>query len=250
MISFFRRFYRLFLSFFACIYYNECVIKKSALDVCPLPFSSYRFIQNGLSLLLALFLICLSVQLTLLFKPLYYFDIQYLNIPVQSHLSRVRIVENYNYMIDYLLNPMPQTFHLPSLSYSQHGRIHFEDVKRIFTGIDILLLVTGIAGAAGFYSNIRNKDFHFLKTTAVALILFTIVPLTAFFLDFNDSFILFHKLFFRNNYWIFNAATDPVITILPESFFFHAAMMVLGLILAAVLLLMIAYKTLTRKTRG
>lgn len=226
------------------------MIKKSTLDVFKLPFLSYRFIQTGLSLLLALFLICLAVQLTLLFKPLYYFDIQYLNIPAQSNLSQIRIVENYNYMINYLLNPIPQAFHLPSLPYSQHGRIHFEDVKRIFTWIDILLLVTGIAGAAGLYFNIRNKDFHFLKTTSIALILFTIIPLTAFSLDFNDSFIIFHKLFFRNNYWIFNAATDPVITILPEAFFFHAAMMVLGLILSAVVLLMIAHRKLTRRTRG
>lgn len=223
------------------------MIKKSTMDVLTLPYQRYRILQTGLSLLLALFLICLSVQLTLLFKPLYYFDIQHLNITAQSNLSRARIIENYNYMINYLLNPMPQMFHLPSLPYSPHGRIHFEDVKRIFTWIDILVLVTGIAGAAGFYTNIKNKNFHFLKTTYISLILFTIIPLTAFALDFNDSFIIFHKLFFRNNYWIFNAATDPVITILPETFFFHAAMMVLGLIILAILALIIAHRELTRK---
>ncbi len=38
-------------------------------------------------------------------------------------------------------------------------------------------------------------------------------------LNFEKSFIIFHKLLFRNDYWIFNPDLDPVINILPEEFF-------------------------------
>ncbi|RYM06875.1 TIGR01906 family membrane protein [Sporolactobacillus sp. THM7-7] len=210
-------------------------------------FPKFRPLQTGLSLSLAVFIICLSVQLTLLFKPLFYFDIEYLNIEEESNLSRETIIENYDYMIDYLLNPMPQTFHLPSLDYSEHGRIHFQDVKRIFTFNYILLVITGIISIIGFYFSVRNRDFYFLKTAAAALILFTIIPLVAFAVDFNTVFIIFHELFFSNDYWIFDARTDPVITILPETFFLHAALLILGLILLGIILLSASYKGLSKK---
>ncbi|TGA99461.1 TIGR01906 family membrane protein [Sporolactobacillus shoreae] len=210
-------------------------------------FSRYRFFQLVLSLSLAFFIICLAVELTLLFTPLYYFDVRSLDIMKQSGLGYTRIVDNYNYMIQYLLNPMPQPFHLPSLAYSVHGRIHFEDVKRIFTFIDILLIATVLINIAGFWIKIKHRDFYFLKTAAIALALFTVIPLIAFALDFNDSFIIFHKIFFRNNYWIFNAATDPVITILPETFFLHAALLVLGIIILGAAVLVICYRIWSRK---
>lgn len=37
-------------------------------------------------------------------------------------------------------------------------------------------------------------------------------------LDFNNAFIIFHKLVFRNDFWIFDYHSDPVIRILPETF--------------------------------
>ncbi|RYL93852.1 TIGR01906 family membrane protein [Sporolactobacillus sp. THM7-4] len=209
-------------------------------------FQTYRIFQFALSLSIALFIICASVLLTLLFKPLYYFDIQYLNIEHLSNMNRSIIIENYDYMIHFLINPVPQEFHLPSLNYSRHGQVHFQDVKKIFTFIDLLLILTGMFSASGIYFNIKNKNFQFLKSASAALILFTIVPSILFLLDFNTAFIMFHQLFFRNNYWVFDPATDPVITILPETFFLHAALLVLGLIFTGILALLIACKILSK----
>jgi integral membrane protein (TIGR01906 family) len=214
-----------------------------------LNFSHYCIVQLIIALSLALFVIALSVLLTLLFTPLYYFDVRFLNLTAQTGLSYSRIVENYNYMVQYLLNPLPQAFHLPSLAYSVHGRIHFEDVKRLFLFVDLLAVVTGIISIIGIIYKFRNKDYYFLKIAATAMGLFTAVPLIAFLLDFNDSFILFHKIFFRNNYWIFDAVTDPVITILPEAFFMHAFLLALGLIIVGMVILIISFKELSGRSR-
>jgi integral membrane protein (TIGR01906 family) len=43
---------------------------------------------------------------------------------------------------------------------------------------------------------------------------------------------------FRNDYWIFDEATDPVIMILPDAFFLHCAVMIILLILIGSLLCM------------
>lgn len=49
-------------------------------------------------------------------------------------------------------------------------------------------------------------------------------------------FIMFHKIMFRNDYWLFDEALDPVITILPDTFFLQCAVMIILLILSGSLL--------------
>ena len=51
----------------------------------------------------------------------------------------------------------------------------------------------------------------------------------------DRAFVAFHELAFSNDYWIFDEAFDPVITILPDAFFLHCA-----LLMAAVLILLCA----------
>mgnify|MGYP003420509014 CR=1 FL=1 len=60
-------------------------------------------------------------------------------------------------------------------------------------------------------------------------------------LNWDKAFVVFHKIAFDNDYWIFDAATDPVITILPDTFFLHCAAMILGLVVAGSVLCLIFY---------
>ncbi|SFG05439.1 TIGR01906 family membrane protein [Sporolactobacillus nakayamae] len=207
-----------------------------------MPFSTYRLFQLGLALCVAIFTICFAILATLSFTPLYYFDVQHLAIAEQSGISLSRIVDNYNYTIRYLLNPLPKTFDLPSLAYSTAGRIHFQDVKRLFIAVDFMFVVTGVISIVGIWKHVKLGDFHFLRTAAIALTLFTVIPLTMFAIDFNGTFILFHELFFRNNYWIFDPHTDPIITILPEAFFLHAALFILGIIITGIIVMTAVYR--------
>jgi uncharacterized membrane protein len=131
----------------------------------------YKVLQILFSLALSLFIIFSAVKLTLMFKQLYYFDIEYLNIAEQSNYSKDEIIKNYDYVIDYLLSPKSQEFQLPSIAYSKFGQIHFKDVKRIFTAIDFLLIATGLISLGGLIRNIKKKDFAFLKLTPTMLIL-------------------------------------------------------------------------------
>ncbi|WP_242960787.1 TIGR01906 family membrane protein [Clostridium peptidivorans] len=203
---------------------------------------NYKLFQILLSLAFSLFIIASSVKLTLMFKPLYYFDIQYLNIIGHSNFSKNEIIKNYDYVINYLLSPKEQEFKLPSISYSKYGQIHFKDVKRIFTSVDILLIVTGLISAVGLLINLKYKRFDFLKQTSSILIILTVVLLTAFMINFDTAFTVFHKIFFRNDYWIFDPALDPIINILPQEFFYHSALLVVILIILSIIVLKLLYK--------
>ena len=102
-----------------------------------------KLFQILITVTLSLFIIFSAVKLTLMFKPLYYFDIEYLNIEKESNFSRDEIIKNYDYVINYLLSSKEEEFKLPSIPYTEYGVIHFKDVKRLFTAIDYLLVITG-----------------------------------------------------------------------------------------------------------
>lgn len=209
---------------------------------------NYRLFQILFSLAFSLFIIASAVKFTLMFKPLYYFDIQYLNIVDHSNFSKDEIVKNYDYVIDYLLSSKEQDFKLPSIPYSKYGQIHFKDVKRIFTSIDILLIETGLISAIGLLITLKHKKIDFLKQTSSILIILPIVLLTAFMINFDAAFTIFHKIFFRNDYWIFDPDLDPIIKILPQEFFFHSALLIVIVIILSIIILRLLYKKFSKLT--
>ncbi len=204
--------------------------------------NKYKILQALFCLAFSLFIIFTSVKATLMFKPLYYFDIQYLNIEEQSNFSRAEIVKNYDYVINYLLSPSDQEFELPSIPYSKYGQIHFKDVKKIFTSIDILLIVTCLVSIIGIFLNLKNKNFYFLKKTASMLVLLPTILLIAFMINFDATFTIFHKIFFRNDYWQFDPNLDHIINILPQEFFLHSALLIVFLIILSIVGLLLSYK--------
>jgi integral membrane protein (TIGR01906 family) len=206
----------------------------------------YKTLQILFSLALSLFIIFAAVKLTLMFKPLYYFDIKYLNIEDLSGFGKSEIIKNYDYVINYLLSPKVQEFNLPSIPYSNHGQIHFKDVKRIFTSIDILFVIAGLVSVFGVVLTLKHKSFYFLKRTSSMLILLPTILLSAFMVNFNAAFVIFHKIFFRNDYWQFDPELDPIINILPEEFFFHAALLIVILLILSIIVLRLLYKKLNK----
>lgn len=204
--------------------------------------NEYKMFQIIYSLVLSLFFIFTAVKITLMFKPLYYSDIKYLSIEEQSGFSKDEIVQNYDYVINYLLSPKEQEFNLPSIPYSKYGQVHFKDVKRIFTTIDILLSTSGLISTIGLLINLKYKNSYFLKQTSSMLIILPITLLTAFMINFDRAFTLFHKIFFRNDYWQFDPEIDPIINILPQDFFYHSALLIVILIILSSIALRLLHK--------
>lgn len=192
--------------------------------------------------ILAVFILLLSIKASLVTKALYYFDIEYLNIEESSGFSKEVIKENYDYVINYLLNPFSDDFHLPSMKYSKEGKIHFEDVKKIFVAIDIMALVSGGIVLLGFLKKREKKDKLYMKYTSDFLILIASLPLVLIFFDFESTFTLFHKIFFRNDYWLFDWRTDPIIEILPMEYFMHEAIFIVLLVVLSATIFRIIYK--------
>ncbi|MCC0697898.1 TIGR01906 family membrane protein [Clostridioides sp. ZZV15-6383] len=201
-----------------------------------------KFLNILFSVCISIVIIVGAINFTVGFKQLYYFDIDYLNISELSGLSKDDIKLNYDYLIDYNLNKNVSEFELPTLKSSPEGKIHFEEVRNIFQNINKLAKLLMVVSLVGIILSVKNKNRKILKTTSITLIIMPLVLAVPILLNFEKSFIIFHKLLFRNDYWIFNPDLDPVINMLPEEFFFHAGVMILMLILLVSILLLIMYK--------
>lgn len=203
--------------------------------------------QILLSISFALTIVILASKFTLNFRSLYYYDIDYLNIEAMSNLSKDEIKKNYDYVIDYLNEDKDIKFQLPSLPSSKYGVVHFEEVKTIFMLLDKMLIICIIINVIGLFLN--RKSLIILKHVSTALFAIPLIIMGAFLINFDASFTIFHKVFFRNDYWIFDPNYDPIITILPEEFFFHAALLILSIIIFVSVLLRIVYiKSSKKKT--
>lgn len=199
------------------------------------------------SVCLGIFLIVGAVKLTVGFKELYYFDIGNLNIPQVSDLSEEEIKLNYDYLIEYNLSKKVDDFEMPTIKSSPEGKIHFEEVRDIFQNLNKISVACFIISIIGILINIKNKEIQFLKTTSKALISIPVILALPIIIDFDSSFIIFHKLMFSNDYWIFDPNLDPVINMLPQEFFFHAGLMILLLILLASIVLYTMHRILKNK---
>lgn len=183
-----------------------------------------------------------AILVTVFFKPLFYFDIKYLQLSKITGLSAKVIKNNYDQLIAYQSIFYQKQLVLPNFPISQTGRIHFLEVKRILEGIQLVFLISLIPTIYLVYSSIREREYRFLKLTYLFIGGFGVLIGLSLFAGFNNLFILFHNLVFRNDYWIFDYRTDPVILILPNSYFRHCFILIVVIIIFAGVICFFSYQ--------
>ena len=206
-------------------------------------------LENGLfAISIAVLIFSISVVCVLNFRPLYYFDIHYLKISEWTGLEDWIIKRNYDILIDYnLLWKGTGTLHFPDFPMSEGGQIHFMEVRRIFYAIQYIALADTVLFAAGLLRSIFRKDFRGFRLAAILTIFLPLLLGILVALNWEAFFIRFQQIFFRNDYWLFDPVTDPVINILPDTFFLHCAAAILAMILALGLLCEVVYRCMRRK---
>lgn len=208
-----------------------------------------KIFRNTVSaLVLMLFIISAAVTITLNFRPLFYFDIDYLDIEAQSGFSKEDIRKNYDALIDYNSMFNHDTLEFPTLPMSEGARIHFEEVKQIFVAIEYIFIASGIIGLALLLLLIcKFKEFLFLKLASILTIAIPAVLAILISINWEVAFVIFHHIFFNNDYWLFYPDNDPVILMLPDEFFFHCAAMILILVILGSLISFMIYRILRKK---
>lgn len=183
------------------------------------------------ALMIALFIISFAVVFVLYFRPLYYLDIRLLKLEAASGVSASAIRRDYDSLVHYLSfwNRGPLSF--SSFAMSEHGRIHFADCKMIFDIVQILCIVTGIFTVISYFLHRHGGNSRYLRMAGILTIALPSALGALAVWKWDVVFTTFHRLFFRNDYWLFDPVQDPVILVLPDAFFFQCAAVILAIIL-------------------
>ena len=199
-------------------------------------------------IVVCLLIISFSVTLTLNFRPLYYADIQNLHIPELSGREEKDIRSNYDALIDYnsLFNHQPLKF--PTCAMSESGRIHFEEVKKIFDFFGWLFVGTLLLTAAAAFYFIKKHAWLWLRIAGILCIALPAFLGLMVAVNWDYVFVTFHQLVFNNDYWLFDSSTDPIIDILPDGYFMHCAIMIFALVFVGSFLCFIFSHLLKRRS--
>ena len=110
--------------------------------------------------------------------------------------------------------------------FNEQDRFHMGEVKDLFLGglkirnimlvAVLLILILLAARKADMIKLLPRAYFVTLGITGVI----TIVLGVLFASDFDKYFRIFHEIFFDNDQWMFDPATDYMIRMLPEGFFY------------------------------
>ena len=179
-----------------------------------------------------IFLAMISLSVVVILNSLFIYKgvVDYYELPYITGLTRYALLENYREIVNYLQFPWIRELHMPDFSMSYEGRVHFEEVKNIFQVFITIFLLSLITWIIVLVKKIKIFPM-FLKAANLVFISCGLISIFLIF-DFSEAFIVFHKLFFNNDYWIFHPSKDPVILALPEELF-----MILGIALLFVLII-------------
>ena len=175
----------------------------------------HKVFNIAAALIAAVCVICISVTAVVLARPLYYGDTDNLQIPETS-------------------------------GYSKESCI----VKEIFITMQVIS-IAGIILFAGFMlyrklHRVPREGTLWMRFTGIVLLSAVVLIGLAMAIDWQWSFEFMHKVFFDNDYWLFDPKYDPVITILPDRFFLHCGILIVLISVTQSALLEWGYRRMNR----
>lgn len=196
-----------------------------------------RILSIIFSIALAIFFLSAAVEIPILCRPFYYWQARSLRLSEITGITETEIHTAYNEVMDYLTADAP--FGTGALPWSEDGKSHFADCKRLFRfnfmALGGSILALALLSALLFRRKVR--PYYFLRRSpafwsAAGLTIFFIGAAVWAIKDFDGLFTFFHQICFpgKTN-WIFNGRTDPIIYLLPETFWARTGALVLALCL-------------------
>ncbi|MHA6653632.1 TIGR01906 family membrane protein [Aerococcus urinae] len=179
---------------------------------------------------LVLFILAGAITFTIWFTPLYYLIAYLEQVNQVVDLSWLEIFQDYHRIIAYLNFPWIESLSLIHFPMSDQGSFHFYEVKRLFQILYILLLTSGLLSARLLKKLKNNQAYFYLYRPMKGLMVLPLLLIPLFLIFFDQVFVLFHQVLFNNDAWLFDPKFDPVIEILPETFFLACFILVVVLI--------------------
>lgn len=168
----------------------------------------------GLTLL---WVVAFATSITVLLSiPLFRLDIGWENLTQIANFPRSVLIHNYHVLMQYELNPFIAHLKMPNFPDSTNALKHFAEVRNLFTLVNILSIVL-IPAIIIFLK--EHLPILYRRGIFYAMVVPILLAVVAALIGFDNFFIIFHKILFRDNTWLFDPTTDPIINVLTDNFF-------------------------------
>ena len=128
------------------------------------------------------------------------------------------VLRNYWVLYRYLIAPWQPVLEFPDFISSAHGLQHFSEVRQLMWFLVLICFIAWL-GLIKAYRIRKNFAQLYIKAALRQLQYSLMVILGVAALFFDQAFILFHRVVFRNDFWLFDPMRDPIILILPQTLF-------------------------------
>ncbi len=186
-------------------------------------------------LLLIFVLLITSFQIAIYGDPQYrFYEKEYAKYNVLESLNMEMddVMEVTDHMMAYLIDECPELSIVTMVDgkeqdfFNEQDRLHMYDVQVLFLGgfrlrtialAAFVVLIGVLVFMKAELKTLLAKSYY--KALAISAV--TVAVLGALIAtNFNKVFVIFHEIFFSNDLWLFDPATDYMIRMLPEGFFF------------------------------
>lgn len=199
-----------------------------------LKFSSY--------LLWVPFILTVSFEIITFSDWIYEFNWEKNNISYKTNLSKTDLNEASDQIKDYFKNDQEKinivinrdkSFKL----FNQREIDHMVDVKNLikstllFEKISLFIIFFYLV-LFSYKKRIKRLSSIIIRIIHRSLLIWSGIMLIIIFgmiINFNASFVLFHRIFFRNDLWILDPRNDYLLIMFPESFFLEISITIIGL---------------------
>ncbi|MGP3640443.1 TIGR01906 family membrane protein [Lentilactobacillus hilgardii] len=184
---------------------------------------SLKLTMQQIGYALIILLGCLSFAIFLTINSVWLFDlnIHALHLSAATGMSAERMHEEYLRMINYIQNPLTHSLNFKYFISSPNGLQHFKDVRHLVIFNNVMAVIF-VPVSFVLVRRLNKKSLTWMLLTPVkTVVIFSLVIVSIMIVNFEQVFIYFHELLFRNSDWIFDPDLDPVINMLPDTFFFE-----------------------------
>ena len=121
--------------------------------------------------------------------------------------------------------------------FNERETMHMYDVKNLYLSartVGIICLIAGAVGLAVIFIFSKEKKGFFSGYLLGNIIFFAAVAVIAIYaaIDFYSFWTSFHLMFFTNDLWLLDPATDFMILMVPEQFFSDLVFKIIGIFAA------------------
>lgn len=154
------------------------------------------------------------------------------NVTESLRMEMKDVMEVTHYMMDYLIGREEVLSIETRVAgeerdfFQEQDRLHMEDVQNLFLGgLTLRLYALSFLAVCIELLLILKADMKKIlpRTWLIGIGIYgvlTVILGIYFAVDFSAAFTKFHEIFFTNDLWMFDPATDLMINMLPQGFFF------------------------------